>query len=394
MSELFGSETARLRANSLDCGRDCLVVSFTPWSELPNPMGLGWAEKLCESRGWPALHVVPASNDWYQSDGALEAVRRAAEIARGYARVVTYGSSMGGYAALNFAPMLGASLAFAVVPQYSIDRAKVPFETRWAAEAGRIRFAHDRVDGIGRDLRAVLLYDPFVKADARHVDLIAEAGDALRVGLPLMGHAGPGSAILTAMLVLAREGRADEMRAHAVQQHRINKKRTANYYLQLANQARSLSLDARLRLLDVAKSIDATHVGIALKRSTLLIGADRSLDAIAVQDEALTHAAPAYVPSLLSHKAQALARLSCWDEALEMASQACERAPHSAYLNHHLAYLLLTQGRYREAERHQCAALALDEGNALYRNQLTTIRYRIAQEPAQADDAAASRTQA
>ena len=54
------------------------------------------------------------------------------------ARVMTYGSSMGGYAALRFARALRADAILALSPQYSIDPAVVPWEDRWRQDGARI----------------------------------------------------------------------------------------------------------------------------------------------------------------------------------------------------------------------------------------------------------------
>ena len=387
MAELFRNESACLRANSLDADTDdaCLVISFAPWSGRPSLDALGWAEKLCESQRWPALHVVSAQDDWYQSDGAQEVVDRAAAIARRYARVVTYGSSMGGYAALNFASELGAQIAFAIAPQFSIDRAKVDFETRWAAEAGRTAFVRDRIAAISPQVRPVLVYDPWFAPDARHIERIAAHCEPVRVPLPLMGHDGVGGRILKPMLAAAREGDWRGMREQAVASYRRMRKTTAGYYLQLAERARGLSIDARLELLSRAHALEAGHIGVALKRSTLLLAHARAEEALFVQEEALRHASPSFVPSLHSHRAQALTALARDEEALSAARQARELSPQHPYFAHHLAQLLGRKAHWAEALRHQRAAVALHRDNAVYRAQLASLEREAVAAQAQPD---------
>ncbi|QWP77761.1 hypothetical protein J5226_04925 [Lysobacter sp. K5869] len=373
MAELFRNRSACLRANSLDVDAPCLVVSFAPWSGRPNLDALGWAEKLCESQRWPALHVISADDDWYQSDGAQEAVERAAGIARRYPRVVTYGSSMGGYAALNFANDLRARIAFAVAPQFSIDRAKVGFETRWAAEAGRTTFLRDRVAAISPRVRPVLVYDPWFAPDVRHIEAIAAHCEPVRVPLPLMGHDGVGGRVLKPMLAAAREDAPWRMREDAIARHRRERKHTATYYLQLVERGRSLSPQARLELLRRAHALEPTHVGVALKRSTLLLAGGCAEAALDVQQEALRHASPAFFATLTSHRAQALAALGREAEALAAARQAREAAPHNPFFAHHLAQLLGRAGQWPDALRHQRAALASHPGHPAYSQQLAAL---------------------
>lgn len=375
MAELFRNESACLRANSLDADVDdgCLVISFAPWSGRPGLDGLGWAEALCESQRWPALHVMSAQDDWYQSEGAQEVVDRAARIARGYSRVVTYGSSMGGYAALNFATELGARIALAIAPQFSIDRAKVGFETRWSAEAGRTAFVRDRIAAISPQVRPVLVYDPWFAPDARHVELIARHCEPVRVPLPLMGHDGAGARILKPMLAAARADDWRRMRDQALASYRQIRKGMPGYYLQLVERARGLSADARLALLRRAHAIDAGHIGVALKRSSLLLAQARPEEALRVQEEALRLAAPAFVPLLHSHRAQALAALARDEDALAAARQARELSPQHPYFAHQLAQLLGRAGQAAEALSHQRVAVALHRDNAVYQAQLANL---------------------
>ncbi|MBM7093840.1 hypothetical protein JTP67_36140, partial [Streptomyces sp. S12] len=152
---------------------------------------------------------------------------------------------------------LGAQIAFAIAPQFSIDRAKVDFETRWAAEAGRTAFVRDRIAAISPQVRPVLVYDPWFAPDARHIERIAAHCEPVRVPLPLMGHDGVGGRILKPMLAAAREGDWRGMREQAVASYRRMRKTTAGYYLQLAERARGLSIDARLELLRRAHALEA-----------------------------------------------------------------------------------------------------------------------------------------
>ena len=60
-------------------------------------------------------------------------------VTRGYDRVVTYGSSMGGYAAIRLAGLAGATCVLAMSPQYSIDPKVAGFDRRWHEASDRFR---------------------------------------------------------------------------------------------------------------------------------------------------------------------------------------------------------------------------------------------------------------
>ncbi len=117
-----------------------LIVTFSHWRPERSLEAEGWLENLLPRLGWAAAHVVCADNDWFLYPETPEAIRLLAGIGKSYREVICCGSSMGGYQALRAAKDLGARRAIALIPQFSIDRAKVPFETRWADEIHRVQF--------------------------------------------------------------------------------------------------------------------------------------------------------------------------------------------------------------------------------------------------------------
>ena len=161
------------------------MVTFANYQDAPGtaPDAPGFGEAFLDAQGIDAIHIAGVANDWYQyadMPRALAAVRAAASGRR----LFTYGSSMGGYAALRFAGTLGAVGAIAISPQYSLDRRVVPSERRWRPDAARLRFLPwpDR-DPPG----AVIFYDP-CGPDGAHAALWAADRAATLVPLPHAGH--------------------------------------------------------------------------------------------------------------------------------------------------------------------------------------------------------------
>ncbi len=144
------------------------------------------AQEFFVRRGINFVGIKPERNDWYQQDeilAALDAVRRATPGARR----VGYGGSMGGYGAINFAADLELALVVAVCPQFSIDRAKVPFEHRWADEAATLDLRHDRLDRGPPLPGGFILYDPLT-ADRHHAAAIQAHHPLVTVQTWFMGH--------------------------------------------------------------------------------------------------------------------------------------------------------------------------------------------------------------
>ncbi len=165
----------RYAVRLLKCNdRPFAVVCFEYWLPRPSLDAEFAAERFFAHRGINAVGVLAAENDWFQHDEitvALDAIRTALPDHE----LVGYGGSMGGYASINFADVLRLSRVIAVCPQYSIDPARAPYETRWPAEAARIAadggFRHDRIDRVTPPVQGWIIYDP-AGVDSQHAAAI------------------------------------------------------------------------------------------------------------------------------------------------------------------------------------------------------------------------------
>jgi len=150
-----------------------VIVTFANWEapEAPRkPFGAGFLSSL----GYRSLHIVPACNDWYQSEGIFEAID-AVRARIGADTAIGYGSSMGAFGLVNYADLLGLDAALAFSPQFSIDRAVVPFEWRWKADAERLSpFPFHRLHARVQRERLTIYVDPTLRADREHAALISE----------------------------------------------------------------------------------------------------------------------------------------------------------------------------------------------------------------------------
>ena len=149
---------------------DVAVVAFSPWSHSPSLEGDFFGEPFFRNRGINAIGIKAARNDWYQG-AAMDEVIQTIRLATRGMRLVGYGGSMGGYAVINFSEDLHLDAVLSIGPQFSINPAKVPFETRWLGEAREVVFRNDKIDRIARIHRGWVVYDP-TTTDARHFQLI------------------------------------------------------------------------------------------------------------------------------------------------------------------------------------------------------------------------------
>ncbi len=168
--------TDRYRVSHMRRASEVVVVTFDHWDEGKSTFTPGTrGDRFYASRGWSQVHVATTRNDWYLGGATPQLFDTVRAMVRdgGYRKVVTSGFSMGGYAALLFAGPLGARRAVAVSPQFALDPAQVPWETRWQADRQGLDWTADALaHGGAQDCDARIVYDPCHPADARHVALM------------------------------------------------------------------------------------------------------------------------------------------------------------------------------------------------------------------------------
>jgi len=151
------------------------------------PWGFGFIEK----QGWSMLGVMANGWTWYRDQWVsdqFDDLAASGFFAR-FERVVFYGASMGGYAACAFSGAAPGADVVAISPQSTVDRAVVPWETRYKTVWGA-DFSGKYGDGAlvsGAARRVTLLYDPFEPLDAGHADRFT-LPNTLKLRANLMGH--------------------------------------------------------------------------------------------------------------------------------------------------------------------------------------------------------------
>jgi tetratricopeptide (TPR) repeat protein len=254
--QLFRSKDllVRYRQAREDRRSEACFVTFDSYTYNHKLERQGFGEDFLRDEGLDAVHVLTRDNRWYQYAELDEALAAVAGEVHAYPRLFTYGSSMGGYAALRFAHRLGARAAIAISPQFSLDRRVVPFEQRWQADAAKIRF---REAAFVAPPRQVIFYDPRFTPDAAHAGLFAAAGSAELVGIPYAGH--PAGQILaeTGLLQEAIRGIVAEGFDPLAIQRSVRERRrgSQHYFFMLARYARNRPLATRIALLRRAAAI-------------------------------------------------------------------------------------------------------------------------------------------
>ncbi len=226
-------------------GSDCCVVTFDSFTDTTELDRSAFGEEFLVKHGISAVHVVNARNHWYHEPDWREAIGAARNAASGYARILTYGSSMGGYAALRFADHIGATGVLAFSPQYSLDPRKAPFEKRWQ-KSRRRKWLPELSGPLSSDIPSVVVYDPSMESERLHVERIADEMPIQTLVLPHAGHhtaAFLSECGLLSDIVLQMVAGQPDLIAIA-RQARARRKQSLHYLIALSDSARRTNRSA------------------------------------------------------------------------------------------------------------------------------------------------------
>lgn len=173
---IFDGLDVRVTDGRIEGDDALLVISFPSYRTNQSFANRGFAERWLAERRISAVEVKASWNHWMQVPDTEPAMAAIKAIAGSYRRVVTYGSSMGGYAAAACSAAVGAHAVVAISPQYSIDPAKTGWDKRWLPYArtilGRGGFIRDDMaTQLAPDAALHIIADPW-NPDAEHAALI------------------------------------------------------------------------------------------------------------------------------------------------------------------------------------------------------------------------------
>ena len=271
MSEIFRSSEMAVRTVGGFASAAC-VITFSPYSDERTLDRPGFGEAFFRDRSIDAVHVISRENDWYQYPETPIMAAQVAELVSRYERVVAYGSSMGGYAAIRFGGLAGASAALAISPQFSVDRQTAPSEVRWKRDSERIDFSLERTLKAPFVETSCIVYDP-EDADQRQVDMYRGHTRVVDVRLATVGHpaigAIAGANLLSDLVIGVVENRLDpdDFVRRMAQQHQG----TAAFHFVMSTRAEA-ECD-RIAHAALAAQMSPGHLGYVLGHASLLAAA-------------------------------------------------------------------------------------------------------------------------
>jgi hypothetical protein len=174
-------------------------VAFITFCELgfvtsgKNKTNSFWGASYFNKLDVPAIGVIPVGGpNWFPESSMKKAAAAINSFTSRYDKIITYGHSMGGYAALKYGRILNATCALAFCPQYSINPLVIgSFDKRYTRYFDPV--LNEGMEIRGEDLPedSYVFFDPYYKTDREHVRLIEEGSGTkgvCRVNCPLTAH--------------------------------------------------------------------------------------------------------------------------------------------------------------------------------------------------------------
>lgn len=154
---------------------DVLIVSFDNLATVDEGWPRGpWLGGRIADMGYSVLGVQSFAKDWFRQATAPTLLRALEETGffKDFRRVIFMGASMGGFAALNFAPLVAEARVLAFSPQSTMNKVIAPYEHRFPFSVRKSNWDGmpflDAAAAVPYIRRAVILYDPFVPEDKAH----------------------------------------------------------------------------------------------------------------------------------------------------------------------------------------------------------------------------------
>ena len=172
-------------------GSSRLVVSFEFLALGEDPAKPAWAQDIVANEGWDGLFIMPKVLDWYQNDEIWTFINamKASGFFEDYDSVVTYGNSLGGFAALAFATLCGAERVVAIQPRTTL-RWGVPWPSEMSSklEYSRTGPHADALKDLDYETEFLVFADPHYARDWAHATRVP---GARLFEVPFSGHAIP-----------------------------------------------------------------------------------------------------------------------------------------------------------------------------------------------------------
>ncbi|WP_201450239.1 hypothetical protein [Sphingobium yanoikuyae] len=167
--KIFKNENIAIDFHDAGCNARKLIYTFTPF-QFNDLDGEGFGIPFLVKNGFDVIAIKINDDSWYQYIDD-EILSKTSAYSEKYDDVITYGSSMGAYAAILFSGNLKADKIIAISPQFSI---KDDFDIRWKKEALAVRWSREITPQcLSEKGDYYIIYDNYFHLDMLQVERIA-----------------------------------------------------------------------------------------------------------------------------------------------------------------------------------------------------------------------------
>lgn len=368
---LFDNGMTVIEAGHAPISAQRLVITFSSFGE-NDPLLPGFGQQFLEKNGCSVIAVKKRADNWYRDLSLQDFADVVTQFCGRAEKCFTYGASMGGYAALYFAPVINAQ-AIAISPRNSMDpRFFLPEFARFRNAWPNRDMALTSISKPGN--RPYVVFDPRVKADLAYVN------QEVRVAFPngfytefaFSGHPSARAMLevghLKSFVTDALQGRATPSRLVST----AVKHRSAT----IANEMSKWNLTRKrlaraARLSEIALKIGGEQSDFLYHKGALLIASGNLEDALNLTETMIGKQGRS--ASLFHRMASLSVRLGRLEQAIEASNAGLELSPGSIGLLRTRRNALEKIGRLEQAQADGSFIVNSDYGSASDHLHLSSI---------------------
>ncbi|WP_438282307.1 hypothetical protein [Pseudomonas alabamensis] len=167
---------------------DFILVAFGDLANLANGSSV-YAGVPAKKLGITTIGFMAKKPNWFPKESVTEAISSIKKYFFGCPEIVTYGGSMGGYAAIKYSRALGAKTVAAFCPQWTIDKAECSgrnpgYQEHFTASMSGMGIKPEDTSG-----SIYIFYDPDHESDRYHANTISsKAVNVRHIPVRSVGH--------------------------------------------------------------------------------------------------------------------------------------------------------------------------------------------------------------
>ncbi|WP_145153748.1 hypothetical protein [Pseudomonas oryzihabitans] len=173
---------------------DFLLITFSDLVDISKE-GHFFGKSLANKRSISVLGYVAKRPNWYPASSIINSLKVIGLFFKSYSRVVVYGGSMGGYAAIKHSKLLRAEIVFAFCPQWSADLLEcqerdIPSRNAEIKSANKDVLMRHGITANDTSGKIYIFFDPLEPIDSCHSNEIiaTSSNNFIPVKMPHIGH--------------------------------------------------------------------------------------------------------------------------------------------------------------------------------------------------------------